>query len=109
MKEGRAPTSEELDQISADRPVMIVDSSGHLGVANGQAFKAAGITADTPDPKGGSCARKTDGKSLLGPMEETALNAVRSKRPALTEELAARAITGAAEVWASYGQTTAME
>lgn len=109
LKEGRAPTSEELDQISADRPVMIVDSSGHLGVANGQAFKAAGITADTPDPKGGSFARKTDGKSLLGPMEETALNAVRSKRPALTEELAARAITGAAEVWASYGQTTAME
>lgn len=109
LKEGRAPTSEELDQISADRPVMIVDSSGHLGAANGQAFQAAGITADTPDPTGGSFARKTDGKSLLGPMEETALNAVRSKRPALTGELAARAITGAAEVWASYGQTTAME
>jgi predicted amidohydrolase YtcJ len=109
LKEGRAPTSEELDQISADRPVMIVDSSGHLGAANGQAFQAAGITADTPNPTGGSFDRKTDGKSLLGPMEETALNAVRSKRPALTGELAARAITGAAEVWASYGQTTAME
>jgi predicted amidohydrolase YtcJ len=109
LKEGRAPTSEELDQISSDRPVMIVDSSGHLGAANSEAFKAAGITADTPDPTGGSFARKTDGKSLLGPMEETALNAVRSKRPALTGELAARAITGAAEVWASYGQTTAME
>ncbi|MFN7731177.1 MAG: amidohydrolase [Pirellula sp.] len=109
LKEGRAPTSEELDQISNNRPVMIVDSSGHLGAANGEAFKAAGITADTPNPIGGSFERKTDGKSLLGPMEETALNAVRSKRPALTGELAARAITGAAEVWASYGQTTAME
>jgi predicted amidohydrolase YtcJ len=42
-------------------------------------------------------------------MEETALNAVRSKRPPFTGELAARAITGAAEVWASHGQTTAME
>jgi predicted amidohydrolase YtcJ len=73
------------------------------------AFKVAGITADTPDPTGGVFERNTDGKSLLGPMEETALNAVRSKRPALTGELAARAITGAAEVWASYGQTTAME
>jgi hypothetical protein len=109
LKEGRAPTSEELDKISADRPVMIVDSSGHLGAANGVAFKVAGITADTPDPTGGVFERNTDGKSLLGPMEETALNAVRSKRPALTGELAARAITGAAEVWASYGQTTAME
>lgn len=109
LKEGRAPTSEELDQVSPDRPVMVVDSSGHLGAANAAAFKAAGITADTPDPTGGMFTRKADGKSLAGPMEETALNAVRSKRPPFTGELAARAITGAAEVWASHGQTTAME
>jgi predicted amidohydrolase YtcJ len=109
MKEGRPPTSAELDQVSAERPVMVVDSSGHLGAANAAAFAAAGITADTPDPTGGQFTRGPDRKSLLGPMEETALNAVRSKRPPFTGELAARAITGAAEVWASHGQTTAME
>ncbi len=108
LKEGRAPTSEELDQVSAHRPVMVVDSSGHLGAANAAAFKAAGITADSPDPTGGMFTRKADG-TLAGPMEETALNAVRSKRPPFTGELAARTITGAAEVWASHGQTTAME
>ncbi|MEI6525302.1 MAG: amidohydrolase family protein, partial [Planctomycetota bacterium] len=48
MKERRPPTSEELDQISADRPVMVVDSSGHLGAANSAAFKAAGISAESP-------------------------------------------------------------
>jgi predicted amidohydrolase YtcJ len=109
MKEGRPPTIEELDAISADRPVMIVDSSGHLGVGNSAVFRAAGISADTPDPKGGSFARKANGTSLLGPMEETALNAVRSKRPPFTGQLAADAITGAAKVWASHGHTTAME
>lgn len=109
LQEGRSPTSEELDQVSADRPVMIVDSSGHMGAANGAAFKAAGIAADTLDPTGGIFARKADGRSLAGPMEETALNAVRSKRPPFTGELAARAVTGAAQVWASHGQTTAME
>jgi predicted amidohydrolase YtcJ len=88
---------------------MVVDSSGHLGAANQAAFQAAGITSETADPTGGIFARKSDGKSLLGPMEETALNAVRSKRPPFNEELASRAILGAAEVWASYGQTTAME
>jgi predicted amidohydrolase YtcJ len=88
---------------------MVVDSSGHLGAANSAAFKAAGISAETPDPTGGAFTRGDDGKSLLGPMEETALNAVRSKRPPFSGELASRAITGAAEVWASYGQTTAME
>ncbi len=109
LKEGRPPTSAELDQISADRPVMVVDSSGHLGAANAAAFKAAGITAATPDPTGGMFSRGPDGRSLLGPMEETALNAVRSKRPPFTGELAAQAVTGAAKVWASHGQTTAME
>jgi predicted amidohydrolase YtcJ len=109
LKEGRPPTSEELDHVSADRPVMVVDSSGHLGAANAAAFAAAGITADTPDPTGGMFTRKADGRSLAGPMEETALNAVRSRRPPFTGELAARAVAGAADVWASHGQTTAME
>ncbi len=109
MQEGRPPTSAELNQISGDRPVLVVDSSGHLGAANSAAFQAAGITAETPDPTGGLFTRGGDGKSLLGPMEETALNAVRAKRPPFTGELAAQAIQGAAEVWASYGQTTAME
>jgi len=109
MKEGRTPTIAELDMVSADRPVMIVDSSGHLGAANSKAFAAAGVTADTPNPEGGSFARHADGKALAGPMEETALNAVRSKRPPFTGPLADAVITGAATLWASHGQTTAME
>jgi predicted amidohydrolase YtcJ len=109
MTEKRPPTAAELDGVSPGRPVLVVDSSGHLGAANAAAFAAAGITAATPDPAGGMFARGPDGRSLLGPMEETALNAVRSRRPPFTGELAARAITGAAEVWASHGQTTAME
>jgi len=109
LAEGRPPTAEELDRVSADRPVLIVDSSGHLGSANAAAFRAAGISAATPDPTGGKFTRGNDGKSLAGPMEETALNAVRAKRPPFSGELANRVITGAAEVWASHGQTTAME
>jgi predicted amidohydrolase YtcJ len=109
LAEGRTPTAAELDRVSADRPVLIVDSSGHLGAANAAAFRAAGISAATPDPTGGKFARGEDGKSLAGPMEETALNAVRAKRPPFSGALAERVITGAAEVWASHGQTTAME
>lgn len=109
MPEKRPPTIEELDSISSDRPVMVVDSSGHLGALNSAAYRAAGITADTPNPTGGVFARKADGKSLAGPAEETALNAVREKRPAFTGELADSVATGADKLWASYGQTTAME
>ena len=109
MKEHRTPTIEELDGVAADRPVMVVDSSGHLGAGNSKVFEVAGITADTPNPEGGSFTRKADERSLAGPMEETALNAVRSKRPPFTGELADAVITGAATLWARYGQTTAME
>jgi len=109
IEERRPPTIDELDRVSADRPVMIVDSSGHLGAGNSRVFAAAGITADTPDPAGGSFARTADGRSLAGPMEETALNAVRSRRPPFTGELADRVITGAAALWAGHGHTTAME
>jgi predicted amidohydrolase YtcJ len=109
MREARTPTIAELDSVAADRPVMIVDSSGHLGAGNSGVFAAAGISAATPDPTGGSFARTADGRSLAGPMEETALNAVRSRRPAFTGELADAVITGAANLWASHGQTTAME
>jgi len=109
LKEKRVPTREELDTISSDLPVLIVDSSGHQGAGNSHLFAAAGITAETPDPAGGVFFRSPDGRSLLGPMEETALNAVRSRRPPFTGQLAADAIIGAAKKWASHGQTTAME
>jgi predicted amidohydrolase YtcJ len=109
LKEGRAPTIEELDAVSPDRPVLIVDSSGHLGSANSAAYRAAGIDASTPDPEGGSFARKADGRALAGPLEETALNALRRRRPPFTGELADRVATEAARLWMSYGQTTAMD
>jgi predicted amidohydrolase YtcJ len=109
LKEGRTPTIEELDTVSADRPVMIVDGSGHLASGNSALFKITGITAETPDPVGGNFSRKPDGKSLLGPMEETALNAVRIQRPAFTGDLADKVVTDAAELWARHGQTTAQE
>ena len=109
LAEKRTPSREELDRISTTVPVMIVDSSGHAGAGNSKVFEVTGINADSPDPTGGLFARGPDSKTLLGPMEETALNAVRSRRPPFTGKLAAAAITGAAKRWASYGQTTAME
>ena len=109
LAEGRHPTSAELDAVSRDRPVLVVDSSGHMGAGNSKVFAAAGISAATPDPEGGLFARKPGSRELLGPMEETALNAVRNKRPPFSGQLAADAITGAARLWASHGQTTAME
>ena len=109
LADKRTPTAAELDQVSATRPVMIVDSSGHLGSANSVLLKLAGVTAATPDPEGGNFTRKPGSREPLGPMEETALNAVRSQRPPFTGELADRAIKAGAGEWAKHGQTTAQD
>ena len=109
LAENRTPTAAELDQVSAARPVIIVDSSGHLGSANSVLLKLAGVTADTPDPEGGNFTRKPGSREPLGPMEETALNAVRAQRPAFTGELADRAMKAGAAEWAKHGQTTAQD
>lgn len=53
LKEGRTPTIEELDTVSADQPVMIVHGSGHQASGNPAFYKVTGITAETADPVGG--------------------------------------------------------
>ncbi len=105
----RYPSVAELDAISAEVPVMVVDSSGHAGAFNSAAFRAAGISAASPDPAGGKFDRGPDGRSLAGKAEETALNLVREKRPAFTGATADAVATGASNLWASYGQTTAQD
>ena len=105
----RYPSVAELDAVSAERPVMVVDSSGHAGAFNSAALRAAGVTAQTPDPAGGKFERQADGRSMAGKAEETALNMVREKRPAFQGATADAVISGASRLWASYGHTTAQE
>jgi predicted amidohydrolase YtcJ len=109
MAEKRPPSAEELDMVSKDRPVLIMDASGHAGSVNSVLMKLAGYNAETQDPLGGVIVRKPNSKEPLGPVDETALNQVLLLQPAATGELADRVMKGAADLWAQYGQTTAME
>ena len=54
LKENRHPTAAELNEISPDRPIMVVDNSGHNGAGNSGIFKILGLDAGTRDPEGGS-------------------------------------------------------
>jgi predicted amidohydrolase YtcJ len=47
------PTAADLDAVVSDRPVVLERVDGHALVANSAAMKAAGVTAQTPAPKGG--------------------------------------------------------
>jgi predicted amidohydrolase YtcJ len=109
MIEQRHPTADELDQISMDRPVLVVHASGHGGSMNHALMKLLHIDEKTVDPAGGEYVREKGSKMPAGPMEETALIDVRNQRPAFTGEAADKVIKEASKIWASNGQTTAME
>jgi predicted amidohydrolase YtcJ len=58
-------TTRELDEIVPDRPVLVLNASGHIAYVNSKALETAGITRDSPDPPGGEYGRYADG-SLNG-------------------------------------------
>lgn len=62
LAEGRTPLKDDLDQVSADRPVFIRRSDYHSAVVNSKALEMAGIDRNTPDPEGGAFGRDANGE-----------------------------------------------
>ena len=62
LKEQAHPTRELLDQVSETIPVCILHTSSHMCVVNTALLQAAGITRQTPDPRGGRFGRDSGGE-----------------------------------------------
>ncbi|MGG7462923.1 amidohydrolase [Plantibacter sp. YIM 135347] len=73
LAEQRHPTRFELDEVSPDREVYLMNASGHGGVVNSHTLAAAGVTRETPDPDGGVFFRDADGE-LTGELSDAACN-----------------------------------
>ncbi len=58
--DGRYPNKHDVDPISPDNPVMLINQGGHLAVVNSLALEMAGVTAATPDPGNGRFLREAD-------------------------------------------------
>ncbi|MBP1819099.1 amidohydrolase [Mycobacterium sp. OAE908] len=65
------PTLDWLNATAPDAPLVIVHNSGHKAYFNSAAAAQAGLTRDTPDPKGAKFGRDANG-DLDGTAEETA-------------------------------------
>ncbi|MYE35051.1 MAG: amidohydrolase family protein, partial [Gemmatimonadales bacterium] len=65
----------DLDAVAAGQPVWLAHTMGHYGVANSLALDMAGITADTPDPPGGTIDRDAAGQPT-GVLKESAMGLV---------------------------------
>ncbi len=110
LAEGRHPTRDDLDQVSADRPIAISHVSGHLSVLNSAALAALGIDENTPDPEGGVIQRDSnspDGMRPNGVLEETAARQVHGHTLDLGLTEGIRMTTFAAREYLGVGVTTA--
>ncbi|MDB2644575.1 amidohydrolase [Luminiphilus sp.] len=110
LAERRHPNRDDLDKVSADRPVAIIHVSGHLAVVNSAALAILGIDAESLDPEGGVIVREPDsdgGRRPNGVLEETAARAVWEYTLDLSAMDALRMTTQAAEEYLAAGVTTA--
>ncbi|GGB96163.1 amidohydrolase [Novosphingobium endophyticum] len=77
----RMPTSAELDRVTGGKPAWLTRVDGHAGWANSAALTAAGISANTPDPRGGAILRVGSGKAPAGVLVDTATALVEARVP----------------------------
>ncbi|OZI13575.1 amidohydrolase [Bacillaceae bacterium SAS-127] len=67
------PTRYELDQVLADRPVILLHAEGHYGWVNSLALEQAGVTKDTENPDYGIIYKDEAGEPT-GILIETAIS-----------------------------------
>ncbi|MFP4082953.1 MAG: amidohydrolase [Candidatus Aminicenantes bacterium] len=79
------PFHHDLSKVSADNPVLLNHASGHSCLANAKAMELAGITKETPDPRGGEIVRDVQGNPV-GVFRETAQGLVREALNAYLEQ-----------------------
>jgi len=113
MSEKRPPSRAELDEASPRNPVHIRYQTCHAGVVNSAALSLAGITRETPNPKGGEFERDAAGE-LTGLCKEEAhflfvsgMGGEGSVVPPYTDEENAEALRRACAEYASFGITSA--
>lgn len=99
------PTKELIDALTPDTPVFVTRYDGHMGLANSVALRLAGITANTPDPPGGSVVRDTQGNPT-GTLKDAATDYIYKVIPSLTRDQRLKVVKRALAYAASVGVTS---
>jgi predicted amidohydrolase YtcJ len=100
------PTKELIDPVTGDTPVFISRYDGHMALANSAVLRSAGITAQTPDPPGGTIVRDAHGNPT-GALKDAALDLVLKVMPPMTHEQRLQALQRGMAHAASLGVTSA--
>ena len=103
------PTRYDLDRISTEIPIAMINTSGWMCVVNSKLIEVLGLTKDTPVPEGGIIYYDENGE-LSGQFADIAMrDTVLEKMPMPTGEYMIDAICRAAEKYSKTGYTTVTE
>jgi predicted amidohydrolase YtcJ len=105
LDERRHPTRQDLDTVAPENPVMVVNGSGHMCVANSAALRLAGIDGSTSDPQGGHIVHDASGEPT-GLLQETAQRLLDAHIPEVTTEDMVRALERCSQEYAAAGITS---
>ena len=102
----RLPNRHDIDPVSPNHPVWLVQQGGHYGSANSLALQMAGITAQTPDPVGGVIERDAGGEPTGVFYNHRAMDVLRLHAPIPSAARLRDNISRAQPVFAAGGVTT---
>ena len=108
LSDQRHPSRQDLDLVSPNHPVLLMRACHHIAVANSFALRLAGVTANTPDPDGGTIDRDEHGEPT-GVVRETAMEQVRQFVGTPSEEQIMDALVLGGQAFLKSGVTSAVE
>jgi predicted amidohydrolase YtcJ len=79
--DGRYPDKHDIDPVSPNHPVMLINQGGHMAVVNSLALEMAGVNANTPDPGNGLFMREENGEPSGTVMNHPAMDYFRRLWP----------------------------
>ncbi len=86
------PTHHQLSALTQNNPVILGHASGHSLFANAKAMEIAGVSSETPDPRGGRIVRDAQG-APIGVFEEEAMFLIRDAYNAYRKTLGKDALS----------------
>lgn len=102
------PGKELIDPVTPHTPVLVNRYDGHEVLANSMALKLAGITAQTPDPPGGTILRDAQGNPT-GILKDAAMDLAGRKVPTFSHDRLLHAAKRALNYAAVLGVTSVQE
>ena len=102
----QSPSRQQLDVVSPEHPVFMMQLGGHYATANTMALTVAKITSETPNPTGGILERDEQGELTGRLYNHQAMDMVRRWSPRYGDERIVEGIVTTQPLFASVGVTS---